>query len=438
MLLHPDPKRVMVVGVGAGQTPARFLMYGVDHLDAVDIEPAVFDLIGRHFPTEWMKDPRVATIRADGRNVLTHARDRYDVISIEVGQIFRPGVGAFYTRDFYRLASERLEPGGLLSQFVPLSFLPPEAFGSVIATFLEVFPNSVLWYNTSELLLIGTAGDRLELADSRLRLLTENAEIEDDLRYGYWGGPAHWLHRPEALLGGFLCGPRGLAALAAGAPICRDDRPVLEYATPGHDPRRPTEIEDLAKIRQHLDPFTLVRPGLRSDAALAVEKIRGRNLGDLHARSLLRRVPHVKGTSNHAAVVELLGEAVVANPDNAEVRRVLGDALLSLDRLAEAEEHYRRALELRGDDALAHRGLGFALHRQDHAAEAIAEYRRALELGGDDAEVHYNLGAALGQLGDLDAALGHFARALELRPGFQEAERNLEQVRAAIAASRSR
>ena len=42
MLLHPNPKRVVVVGAGTGQTVSRFLMYPIDYLACVDIEPALF------------------------------------------------------------------------------------------------------------------------------------------------------------------------------------------------------------------------------------------------------------------------------------------------------------------------------------------------------------------------------------------------------------
>ena len=44
MLLHPDPKRVLLVGVGTGQTAARFLLYPIDRLECVDIEPTIFSL----------------------------------------------------------------------------------------------------------------------------------------------------------------------------------------------------------------------------------------------------------------------------------------------------------------------------------------------------------------------------------------------------------
>ena len=89
LLMHPRPRRVLVVGVGAGQMARRLLMYGVEQLDCVDIEPAVFDMIREHYPSEWMDDPRVRLIGADGRNYVAHTDATYDVIAVEIGQVFR-------------------------------------------------------------------------------------------------------------------------------------------------------------------------------------------------------------------------------------------------------------------------------------------------------------------------------------------------------------
>jgi spermidine synthase len=98
LLLHPNPQRVLVIGVGTGQMPMRVLSYDVDELDCVDIEPAVFDVIRDHFDARWMTDPRVELIRADGRNFLVHTPKRYDAIAIEIGQIARPGIAFFLHR----------------------------------------------------------------------------------------------------------------------------------------------------------------------------------------------------------------------------------------------------------------------------------------------------------------------------------------------------
>jgi spermidine synthase len=119
MLVHPTAQSALVAGVGAGQTPERFTFHGgLRRLDAVDIEPAVFDLIEGHFASGWMRDPRVRLLREDGRGYLMHGSTRYDVVSLEVGQISRPGVAAFYTLEMYRAVRGQLAPGGIVSRFV--------------------------------------------------------------------------------------------------------------------------------------------------------------------------------------------------------------------------------------------------------------------------------------------------------------------------------
>ena len=207
MLLHPDPQRVLVVGVGTGQTASRFLMYDIAHLAGVDIEPTIFDFIRPHFDSRWMADERVALISADGGNYLRHADAQYDVISLEVGQLHRPGVAFFYTADFYHRARQRLRTGGLLSQFVPLSFLTPAQLRSALQSFLDAFPQSVLWYNTAELLLIGVRDNSFEFDANSLDRLSSNPQVYRDLAVSYWGGPAHFLHHPRVFLAGFLMGP---------------------------------------------------------------------------------------------------------------------------------------------------------------------------------------------------------------------------------------
>lgn len=394
LVLHPDPRRVLVVGAGAGQTPARVTYYPVEQLDCVDIEPAVFDVIRDHFDAAWMSDPRVTLMREDGRNFIAHTRAEYDVVSLEVGQMFRPGVGAFYTSDFYAQARARLKPGGLLSQFVPIGFLSPDAFRSVIASFLAVFPQSTLWYNTTEFLLIGANADRFTLDPRRLDLLSANPRVRDDLSFGHWGGRDLWLNQPRVFLGAYLCGPQALAELASGAARYRDDRPVLEYATTRADAVQGAELAILDLLRPRLEPVEALLPSLEALPAAerdAIPEIRRRNLGQIVSNAVLRRVETADTFEQAAAILE---EALRANPDNAKANRVLGDALASRDRLDEAIPRYAHALEMRPDDPLARRGIAIALHRSGRPAEAIPHYRAALELGLDGAALRDALAQA--------------------------------------------
>jgi spermidine synthase len=429
LLLHPAPRRVLVVGAGAGQTPAHVLLHDVERLDCIDIEPAVFDLVRAHFDAAWMEDPRTHLLLDDGRSYISHSAARYDLIAIEVGQLFRPGVANFYTVDFYRAARDRLAPGGILSQFVPLPFLSPDGFRRVLATFLEVLPQSVLWYNTAELLLLGVNAARFEVPAERLDLLTSDTRLHSALRYAYWGGPSYWLNQPHVFLGGFLVGPNGLAALAAGAGIESDDRPRLAYATLDATYLEANELAILDLLRPRLEPIESILSGTVAPETLAgAVQVRERNLGDMVASALLRRVDALVAAGQRAELIRLLDDARRANPENVQAHRLAGDLALLEGRQAEAEARYGGALELNPEDAASHLGLARLRQRQQRAAEAAEHYRVALAQRPGEPETHNAFGGALAQTGDVDGARRQFELALELRPNYAEAHNNLAAV----------
>jgi spermidine synthase len=423
MLLHPAPRRVLLVGVGAGQTPASFVLHdSLEALDTVDIEPRVFDVVRRHFPHAWMDDPRVRLLTTDGRNHLAHAAERYDVISLEVGQLFRPGAASFYTRDFYERARARLRPGGIVSQFVPLPFLEAAELKSVVATFLAVFPQAGLWYNTSELLLVGSADAPVRLDAGRIARALADPAVAADLRFSLYGGPDRWNARPEVLHGAFLAGPRGLAALARGGRIARDDRPRLAYdvTVPRAGERR--ELAGLDLLRRHLDPV----------AGGEAARVREDNLREIVASAHLRGVEEARAANDRAGMTAALRQAVAAHPGNLRAQRMLGDALLLQGQYEESARHYQAALAISADDARTHGGLGLWHLVQQRFPQSVEHYRRALALGGDDAEWRNNLGAGLVRLGDLPAAVEQFRRAVELKPDDADARRNYEATRAVV------
>ena len=294
MLLRSDPQSVLLVGAGAGMTASRFLMYSIDRLDCVDIEPAVFDVIRQYFPSEWMNDRRVRLLREDGRNYIAHSSERYDVISIEVGQISRPGVPFFYTSEFYERASERLTPDGFLVQFVPLPFFPVEQFRSVVATFIKTFPQSFLWYNTEEMLLIGVKTPHLRLRGERLVLLQENPggynEVRNDLRMTLVGDQRYGMHDLPVFIASFITGPGGLARLSAGAPLYHDDRPVLDYAVSGVSQKDTNEIPIVELLRKHLEPVDdIINLSLDRRQRSMVQEVREKDLQTIVDRALRRR-----------------------------------------------------------------------------------------------------------------------------------------------------
>ncbi|MFP5264713.1 MAG: tetratricopeptide repeat protein [Blastocatellia bacterium] len=96
------------------------------------------------------------------------------------------------------------------------------------------------------------------------------------------------------------------------------------------------------------------------------------------------------------------------NPTLPEVRVALGDALMAMNRLDEAETHLRAALADakldRGATGDAHYKLGMLLNRKQRYAEAIRELTQAEEALPYSARTHLQLGGALLQVGKLDEA----------------------------------
>lgn len=232
MILHQNPKQVLVIGMGTGQTASRFLMYDIDRLDCVDIEKTLPEILKRNFDAEWLDDPRTRVITDDGRNFTTYSSKKYDIVSIEVGQSFRPQIASFYTVDFYRDVKKRLTKNGLASQFVPVGFFTEEEFRSVVRSFLEVFPLSTLWFNKyAECILVGSTTEQPLLSNKRLKLLQSDEIIRKDLDYTHNDMPWLLMNKKEVFAANFLMGPRTLSMLAADAHLYSDDRPTLEYQT---------------------------------------------------------------------------------------------------------------------------------------------------------------------------------------------------------------
>ncbi|MFZ5876949.1 MAG: spermidine synthase [Nitrospirota bacterium] len=154
-LLHPDPKSVLIIGFGAGVTAGTFSLYpGIERIVIVEIEPEVLAASGRYFRDEnydVLNDPRTTVIHDDGRHYLTTTRDTFDLITTDPIHPWTKGASALYTKEFFTLSKAHLNPGGLISQWVPLYETSPEAVKSQVGTFLDVFPHGSIWNSEVDL-----------------------------------------------------------------------------------------------------------------------------------------------------------------------------------------------------------------------------------------------------------------------------------------------
>ena len=443
-LLHPAPQDVLVIGAGVGQTAGRFLQHDIVSLDCVDIEPAIFPFIDGNFSNAWLRDERVNLVADDGRTFTAHTDRSYDIISVEVGQIYRPGVDVFYTREFYTDARERLRPGGIVAQFVPLGFLPKASFRSVVATFLEVFPAAGLWYNTQELLLIGGVKDAPRLNLNRLRELegalkgssaSENtARLARDLSWSHWGGPRHHLIHPGALLGSYLVDADGLRDMAADAAVYVDDNPRLAYETSGAEVMDHNE-EPLARfLGKHLAPFdrAVVDPAEPSMLKLAAET-RRLNLRDIVASGLISQVVLSQDQTPVQTNLQLLQQALKLTPESYRANANTGKLLLLSGQAEQAEPFLVKAVQQRSEAVEALRDLGMVYIVTERPALALPYLLTAVRLDPEEFGVRNYLGTALAMTGDPAAAIPHLEKALQLQPGDTGVQQNLDRARRGAA-----
>jgi spermidine synthase len=151
-LVPEKPRRVLVIGCGAGVTAgAVSIEPGLDKETIVEIEPLVPEVVSRHFAEhnfDVIRNPKVEVRIDDGRHYLLTSKEKFDGITSDPLDPWVKGAAALYTREFFEIAKQHLNPGGVVTQFVQLYESNEEAVKSEIATFLEAFPNGMVFANT--------------------------------------------------------------------------------------------------------------------------------------------------------------------------------------------------------------------------------------------------------------------------------------------------
>lgn len=228
MLLHDEPRDALVICVGTGQTAAALRDESAGAVTAVDVNPAVFRFLD-HFPSNRAvaRDPRVRFVTMDGRAWLRRAPGNYDVITLEPMPPLFAGSNALYSVEFYQLIADRLRPGGLAAQWFPMHLLSPEHARAVAATFLEVFPESVLWIDPSNSDPEGTPQQGILLGGKERR------------GWEQWPGFERAARSPRPLgreecRGAIALDTAGLRAYAAGARLVTDDNLLLTHGSGRH------------------------------------------------------------------------------------------------------------------------------------------------------------------------------------------------------------
>jgi spermidine synthase len=230
LLIAPNAKSVLVVGLGSGTTCGAAGLYRVDNIDCVEIEPAVaqaaryFERVNRGV----LSDPRFHLIIADARNYLAATRRRYDVITSEPSNPWIAGVASLFTVEHFQALHDSLSDDGVVCQWLQLYSMAPRDIASVISSFVRVFPDATLWWvawNHADVALIAQKRPWKVDVPRLIARCQQNPQIQEDLRRARFDSPL-------SLLSYLVFGPADLRRLADIGQLNTDDFPSLEFSTP--------------------------------------------------------------------------------------------------------------------------------------------------------------------------------------------------------------
>ena len=123
LLAHPEPANLLILSGGAGGAINEALKHpSIEAIEYSELDPLLLDLI-REFSTPLteseLSNRAVEIQHMDGRLLLRRTRNKYDVILVGVQEPANLQANRFFTREFFSLAKERLNEGGILVLGLP-------------------------------------------------------------------------------------------------------------------------------------------------------------------------------------------------------------------------------------------------------------------------------------------------------------------------------
>lgn len=255
MLLHKNPRQVFVLGTGSGMTLGAVSVHpSVEKITLAEIEPGVLGVartfgIDNHYILN-KPDPRLKIVFNDGRNHLLTTKDRFDVITADPVHPWFSGAGYLYSTEYFRLASQRLNPGGIICQWLPLYELTSENLQSVVRTIRANFAYTMIWVTHYDAEIVAS-NSPIIINEQELTRRFSTPEISEDLRQIRMG-------RAEDFLSYFVMGNEGSKAFSDRGKINTDDNLYLEFSAPrsiGMEFLRGANLANLLQYREKLLPY---------------------------------------------------------------------------------------------------------------------------------------------------------------------------------------
>ena len=460
MMFHRQAESALVVGLGSGVTVGSILTHPVKSVECIEISPEVVEA-SKYFSSvnhNALADSRVSVYTEDALAFLHLTRKQYDVIVSEPSNPWIAGIGNLYTSEFFSSCKERLNHGGIMTQWFHIYEIDDDILKLVMRTFCSTFSHVTLWRTAAnDIVFVGSdrqLGDDLALVQQKFSDEKVRADLSRILVFDI-----------PTLLSVQMLSDAQCREYADYGDLNIEDRPRLEYASPraffinrgvpefiAYDERSKNAGGALL-----LQTFAHEHP-LTEKEQLAIGMLQASPwwgsplLAYPYVKSYLRKYPNdLNAVRTLADLTERLGrmdESIsywnqlrLARADDPSVlakyawlsfayRRPMENALAPVPP-GESERLLRRCVSLTADSVdTYHIILGDLYFDDQRYAEASIEYLRAAELrrnhasdphvGGDILFV--KLAKALYYSGDNSRALEFAVQAASWNPDYEEAK----------------
>lgn len=232
-LAHPGLQKVLVVGFGAGVTAGSFVNYpSVQRIVICEMEPLIPPTSTEYFKAQnydVKDDPRTQIVYDDARHFVLTTPEHFDLITSDPIHPWVKGSATLYSKEYFQMVRDHLNPGGVVTQWVPLYESSEAVVKSEIATFFSVFPHGSVWANEID----GGGYDVFLLGSNRPLQLNADA-MQQELASPEYARVAASLREvgfdsADAMLATYAGGAEGLAPWLADAEINHDGDLRLQY-----------------------------------------------------------------------------------------------------------------------------------------------------------------------------------------------------------------
>ncbi len=148
MLIHPAPKKVLVIGGGDGGILREALSHPeVEEITLVEIESTVIDLSKKYLPSisdGAFNDPKVRVVIDDGAKFVENPPEKYDVAVVDSPDPIGPAA-ILFSKGFYKNLHNALKDDGIMVRQSGSTFMQPEEQAQAFGIVKDIFRYCTLY-----------------------------------------------------------------------------------------------------------------------------------------------------------------------------------------------------------------------------------------------------------------------------------------------------